>query len=331
MAQYKTLSPVFICGHHRSGTSLLAHLLDGHPELIVNGVESKFYAQFVPHAEGLDDIEKRIELAHETLLRNWKTKNEFYEIYFSSVEPSDVLKRFKTELLNSPKELKDYLESAVFSYGVATNQLNENNKYWVEKTPHHEYFIEHILKSWSSPKFIHMFRDPRDLHSTLRRRHGDVFSVRTTILNWKRSVDQMEKNLSKIGSSNCLSIKYEDFVNDPEVWLEKIRLFLDIPDKESLRKPTICGGSVDWKGNTVNKQYSGISNKSVGQWKKQFAIGNTEIKILEYLLRKEMIKYGYERRTKIDFINLVKANHYKLVMRIKLIRQALRKHKKPVL
>src|SRR5690606_37795143 len=35
--------PVFICGHHRSGTTLLQELLDGHPELLVLPSEGTYF------------------------------------------------------------------------------------------------------------------------------------------------------------------------------------------------------------------------------------------------------------------------------------------------
>ena len=38
--------PVFICGHHRSGTTLLQELLDDHPQLAVLPVEVTYFASF---------------------------------------------------------------------------------------------------------------------------------------------------------------------------------------------------------------------------------------------------------------------------------------------
>ena len=38
--------PVFICGHHRSGTTLMRDLLDGHPELCVLPSEATYFSSF---------------------------------------------------------------------------------------------------------------------------------------------------------------------------------------------------------------------------------------------------------------------------------------------
>src|SRR5262245_11380068 len=40
------LRPVFICGHHRSGTTLLQNLLDGHPQLLSLPSEGTYFSSF---------------------------------------------------------------------------------------------------------------------------------------------------------------------------------------------------------------------------------------------------------------------------------------------
>src|SRR6185503_18605589 len=40
------LRPVFICGHQRSGTTLLQNLLDDHPQLLVLPSEGTYFASF---------------------------------------------------------------------------------------------------------------------------------------------------------------------------------------------------------------------------------------------------------------------------------------------
>src|SRR6478736_6624366 len=40
------LRPVFICGHQRSGTTLLQNLLDGHPQLLLLPSEATYFTSF---------------------------------------------------------------------------------------------------------------------------------------------------------------------------------------------------------------------------------------------------------------------------------------------
>ena len=52
----------FICGHPKSGTSLLLTLLDSHPQLVVYPEESHFFRRFNDQAGDLE-IEDKKKLA----------------------------------------------------------------------------------------------------------------------------------------------------------------------------------------------------------------------------------------------------------------------------
>src|SRR6187549_1076292 len=55
------MRPVFICGHHRSGTTLLHDLLDGHPELFVLPSEATYFSSFsfvARDAPGTQDLDR---------------------------------------------------------------------------------------------------------------------------------------------------------------------------------------------------------------------------------------------------------------------------------
>ena len=45
-------SPIFICGHPKSGTSLLRSILDSHPEIIVYPEETGFFRRYLPNSDG---------------------------------------------------------------------------------------------------------------------------------------------------------------------------------------------------------------------------------------------------------------------------------------
>lgn len=322
--------PLFICGHHRSGTSLLNHLLDGHPELIVNGYESKFFPLFLPQASHAAEKE-RIELVWTTLLRVWDKHHEYYNKYLSDFDIDSIKNTFKEELSKTDKGIHDYLVASIMAYARVTGQYSLKKKYWVEKTPHSEYFTQDIFQNWPSAKCIHIFRDPRDLHATLRKRHGNVFSVRTTALNWKRSITAMKSNQALYGKDKYLIIKYEDFVSDPEKWILRIIDFLGIQNDPCLRTPTLAGGSVNWKGNTLKTSYSGISASSLGQWKEYFSKDRSEIDIIEYLLKDEMEALDYTISNSYQKPSKPKMFMYQMIMQLKRTRQRFRRFKKPVL
>ncbi len=58
--------PLFICGHPKSGTSLLKALLDNHPQLVVYPEETVFFRRYLPLAQEKEFAEK-IALADQYL------------------------------------------------------------------------------------------------------------------------------------------------------------------------------------------------------------------------------------------------------------------------
>lgn len=103
-------------------------------------------------------------------------------------------------------------------------QRNSSNKKWLlEKTPKHVYHIDKIYKHVKNPKIIILTRDGRDAIASLNKRYGNLdFSINRWINDnnvWLRH--------SKIKNFHVL--KYEDFVNDPKLQLEKICNFINEP------------------------------------------------------------------------------------------------------
>jgi hypothetical protein len=121
----------FICGHPKSGTSLVLTLLDSHPQLIVYPEESHFFRQFNDRAAGLE-IEGKQKLAQELILHifTWNQENppssqvDFPDRDYSNVDYDQVCRAFSQFLDGSDNKHHQVLSSAVLAYGEVTHQLN---------------------------------------------------------------------------------------------------------------------------------------------------------------------------------------------------------------
>jgi hypothetical protein len=314
----KQIKPVFICGHYRSGTSLMNHLFDGHPQILANGYETKFFTHFIP----LFKKNKINDGLEESLLRIWKDKDEYVKKYFKNINVSEFRETF-LKILPSDKVYtpQEYLNACLFTFFLLSDQLDSDKKYWVEKTPHNELFVSEILSFWPNAKFIHLYRDPRDLHATLRRRTDFNFSVRTTIHNWLISYRKMNEN-KLFFKNNYFITSYEDLVTNPKETMIIISNFLDVNFHESMLTPSFMAGNIEWKGNAVENSYQGISTKSINQWQKYE--NKKELMIIETALSKEMNILGYKKEFpyKIDIFFI--SFYHKLVIILKEIRQKFR-------
>src|SRR5688572_8629213 len=68
--------PVFICGTHRSGTTLLRNLLDGHSALAVLPAEGCFYTNLERRLAGLSCRERAAEMGQEWIRRMANPTNQ---------------------------------------------------------------------------------------------------------------------------------------------------------------------------------------------------------------------------------------------------------------
>jgi len=54
------ISPIFVAGHPKSGTSLLRSVLDSHPELVAYPEETSFFRRYLPRAFGKSLLQKTV-------------------------------------------------------------------------------------------------------------------------------------------------------------------------------------------------------------------------------------------------------------------------------
>ncbi|MDH3942538.1 MAG: sulfotransferase [Anaerolineae bacterium] len=289
--------PVFICGHPKSGTSLLRALLDGHPQLVVYPEESVFFRRFLPRAKDAG-LEEQLLLAEEYLIHifTWNqtappaSQAGFPDRDYSAISFEAVRDEMRDLLsIHPPRHTGDILSAAVFSFGKVTSQMSESTKIWVEKSPYNEHYSARIFDWWPQARCIHLVRDPRDNHLSYRRKHPDwrpEFFAR----NWVRSTQAGLDNRARFGEDSYLILRYEDLVQSPEDVLRSVCSYMDIDFEAELTTPVRAGES--WRGNSMfDQDFAAISTSPVGRWRQQLdpsdadvieAMAAPQMRILDY-------------------------------------------------
>lgn len=268
--------PVFICGHPKSGTSLLRALLDSHPELLVYPEETVFFRRYLPIARG-KSIEEKLRLADELLLHifSWNqiapppSQKDFPDRDYSDVPFLKVRAAYRQLISEGIRHDGDLLFNAMLAYGQVTEYLSDESKRWVEKTPYNERYIKHILKWWPEALFIHVIRDPRDNFASYQRKHPQ-WSAEAFARSWRNSALEGLDYQQKLGPEHYWVLRYEDFVLQPEASIAHLCMFLDIQDHPTLRTPTRNGKP--WAGNSMfGENFQGIDTTPLGRWKERLS------------------------------------------------------------
>lgn len=296
-------SPVFICGHPKSGTTLLLTLLDSHPELVVYPAETVFFRALLPRLNNLDYGEK-LNLAKRFLLHYFETPSVIEEeeglASKDGIDYNNYLKMiWEMDRILPDGEVRhegDYLGAAILAFGKVHNQISPNTRYWVEKTPFNEQFTEHIYRWWPNARCIHVVRDPRDNFATYRRKHPNLTLERFCLV-WNSSLRKGIANQKKYGCERYLLVKYENLVAHSEETLQMIIAFLGIQDVPILREPTKIGRK--WSGNSMFKnRFNGISTAPIGRWRTE--LNPVEIRTIQTLCRKGMQQLEYSDLSQVS-------------------------------
>jgi len=313
-------NPVFICGHRKTGTTLLLCLLDNHPELLVYPPDSVFFYGYYPKYDSDeysadDKINRMLEYVLHQIEYEVKILPEDFqkEINF----PFDKFKNdFKALALKTDLKPKDMLKCLFESYRMNWNGSPEA-KLCVEKTSSTEIYANEIIKWFPNAKFIHIIRDPRDNWASLKsgweKRYKDFNDelnrlMQSMIERGRLGLEMGKNNLEFFGDEVYKIIRYEDLTENPEAILKQLCEFLNISYHSSLEIPTVCGQL--WKGNNFDGlTFNKPSNINVGKWRER--ITTQEAQLLEFYFTDIMNHFGYETAFPISERLNMATQHYK--------------------
>ena len=274
--------PIFICGHPKAGTSLVRAILDSHPELIVYPEESMFFRRFLPKTRNCK-LDEKLDLAEKNIINffRWEQENPtadqegFPDRDYRNFSFEEINKWMRTFVENSFRDDGDILSAAVLAFGVVSNQLHQNTRYWVEKSPYNEYYAEQIFTWWSDARCIHVIRDPRDNYISYKRKHPD-WQAEFFASNWRCSTLAGVQNQEKYKPENYYILHYEDLTSSPENAIRQLTAFLKISWDETLLIPSRAKEL--WKGNSMfSNQFEGISAAPVARWKENLSRQDAEV------------------------------------------------------
>jgi len=294
----RALRPLFILGVPKSGTTLIQRLLDGHPALVVDDAESKFFSRFVPRAQQLSDPRDRRRLAQEIMFRKF---SEGESTRHRRWDYPALLRAFDRNLDLLGTEIPHYLPSAVCAIGNVTGQVGVTSRYWVEKTPYwrtprrsvHQYFPDAMI--------IQTIRDPRaNFSSVLRMGLLECADVGWFAHSWAREARRARRAHDGFFGEAQLLVRYEDIAQHPARTVERIAKHLDLPVVDELFHPTFHmtpgARATQWAGNSAyGTTFEGISATSVARWREELA--EADIKTIEAVAGAEMNRAGYGLET----------------------------------
>ncbi len=237
-------NPVFINGVHRSGTTLVRNLLDGHPNLVVLPSEGTFYTNIEGKLRLLPEAEWAFFLGTEWLRRLANPINQapYWLLGRSNAggSPYILFARYVTAWWNAMPHKKDTQwphMAIILAYASCTGNLHA--KLWVDKSPANERFLTRIWQEMPEAKIVHVIRDPAATILS-RKKMEPKLNLRRALLDLKISYGVAAEQ-SELKDQRFLLLRYEELCNNPGLIIAELSTFLNVETSPVLSQPSVAG------------------------------------------------------------------------------------------
>lgn len=293
-------SPIFILGSHKSGTSLIRSLFDGHPELFV----LPFETHFLQHAKyhwidyrirrtfpGQPSKDGFVKAAKEWIRENNREVNREADSVTAGLLSEPVFDEAIACIRegSAPRQWYEQYFDAIHQ-ALYREELPEERRV-VEKSVEHAEFAEDISSEWPDATFVHVVRNPYATLLSIRRfQSADGFPwLGAAYQSLYNSWYHLHRN--RRHRENYLVVRYEDLVAEPRSTMERVCRHVDVPFREGMLQPTSLGRF--WPGNsTTGQDFEGISSERLGEWKQ--SISGLEVELINRYLSHTLHDFNYE-------------------------------------
>jgi hypothetical protein len=275
--------PVFICGAHRSGTTLVRDMLDHHPALAVLPAEGTYFTNLEPRL-----LRQPQKLWLQSLACEWLRRlsnpihQEPYWLLGQSSEERSPYVEFARALMAwwplaeeriGPIASSWPLVAVALAYTYCTSGFRANSRLrrWVEKTPTNERFLERLRSEFPDAKLIHVVRHPFAVYASHK---YEEQQVRQKFRNAKRVLRDLGRSYRialqetcRHGSDHYLLIRYEDLLQSTHAAIDQLAAFLNIEPLPILMQPTAGGLPAPSNSSYTADASPGCLNAAHQRWK----------------------------------------------------------------
>jgi hypothetical protein len=287
----------FIAGQAKSGTTLLAALLDSHPDVLVLPQETAYFPTVL---RKYGDRGRRAQF-------DYLTKESFSRVLFGG-EPKwreheykdfpqqKFLETFERVAFEPGNAQRDLLALMAESYAATIGIPIERIKRWIEKTPANRNHVDEIFARFPQAKLLVTLRDPRAILATQialeQTRRTKRFSAYYVIAHWRAAAKLARRVRS--GDISGLFVQFEQLVSEPSTVMKNTCDYLEIQfHPDVVLTPTKIGQP--WGGNSAAQiAFSKVSAEPASRWEGK--LSEDEIGWVEWHCRDLMPEFGYQIR-----------------------------------
>lgn len=296
-AQKNSDNLLFPCGMSRSGTTLLATVLDTHSEISLAyelipppSLDIAKILEFVKQCESKGQ-ESTVAIGKQLKAEGQKAEGLFlihcHRAGLSASQTRMVLNDLCENGLNTVETLTDRLLIAEKLAKVKHRQQGSRLYGFKLNNPS----VADAYKMFPRSYFIYIVRDPRDVVASHRKRGFDR-STEQICKAWNNYLEKFESFYDK-NSEVALIVRYEDLVTDPDKAISRIFQVLPVEIEENVFRFYESNASVHGSHHpNAQELQQNFFTSSIGRWRSELKEG--EWKKIQKLCRAGMKRQGYK-------------------------------------
>lgn len=274
------MEPVFLLSLPRSGSTLLQRVLASHPDIATTS-------------------EPWLLLP---LVYSFREKGIIAEYEHQNL--THAIEDFCTQLPNGKDDCYIEMKEMVMRL---YSKAGGDAAYFLDKTPRYHLIIDELIQMFPNCKIILLWRNPLAIAASMMETWGGgKWNLHWFNIDLYNGLENLI-NLYEKNHENILTLKFEDFVSNPDKYSRKIFEYLKLTEintaSDQFSKVKLGGRMGDPTG--IN-QYSSISDESLNKWKKSLANPIRKIwahRYLQWLGDDRLSVMGYSKDELISELN----------------------------
>jgi len=294
--------PIFIGGSHKSGTTLLRNLLDGHESLNVlpgDGHGIRYAERLYSIDAGHHEFAIVNTILHCTAMPiageqpRWVLGSDPVDY----VRVGQVVRQNLGDGSASAKQIFDILAHCFHELSMPAS-ITQLPRKWVEKSTNNIEDAYKLFRLYPRAKFLHIVRHPGAIIAAQKRKQSlknREYSLRRELETIHQSMRYGLSNKRLIGNEQYHIIRFEELVSNTEDVMRGVAKFLDISYSEILTQPTVFG---KYAGSNTSRFDEPVKSGRVDpitsdRWRKELSID--EVNFIDGFFGSLLDFYGYAR------------------------------------
>lgn len=294
--------PIFIGGSHKSGTTLLRNLLDGHESLNVlpgDGHGIRYAERLYSIDAGHHEFAIVNTILHCTAMpiAGEQPRWVLGSAPLDYVRVGEVVRQQLGDGAANAKQILDIFAYSFEELSLPAN-LTQLSRKWVEKSTNNIEDACRLLRLYPRAKFLHIVRHPGAIIAAQKRKQSlknREYSLIRELETIHQSMRYGLSNMRCIGNVQYYIVRFEDLVSDTENVMRGIAKFLDISYAEIFIQPTVFGkyaGSNTSRFNERTKP-AGVDPVTSERWMTE--LSSDEVNLIDGFFAGVLNCYSYKK------------------------------------